>query len=147
MKRRFLGLISLIIGALSLSAATAADGLIAADDALAAARRGDLLIIDVRTPAEWRQTGIAEPAKTADFSGPGGIAAFVAQVAAITGGDLARPIAVICRSGNRSARAAAALRANGFTAVSDIGEGMAGGSHGPGWLARSLPVTTCPTCQ
>ena len=65
--RKFLsGLLSVLIGLLSIPAG-AADGLIAADEAYAAAGRGELLIIDVRTPAEWRETGIPEGAKTAEF--------------------------------------------------------------------------------
>jgi hypothetical protein len=73
------GLLSLVIGALSFPA-SAAEGQIAADEAYAAAKRGELLIIDVRTPGEWRDTGIPEGAKTADVTSPLGLMAFVDAV-------------------------------------------------------------------
>ncbi len=118
------------------------------DDALLApaeAARGDRLIIDVRTPAEWRRTGIPAGAATADWHQPGGPDAFIREVLAKAGGR-ERPVAVICASGWRSAHARAALQAAGFTDVSDVPEGMMGGRHGPGWLARGLPRTPCPDC-
>ena len=141
--RRFLtGLLSVVIGALSFPA-IAAEGLIAADEAYAAAKRGELLIIDVRTPVEWRETGIPEGAKTAEF----GASAFVGAVIEAVASDKSRPIAVICRSGNRSTKAADALKANGFSQVLNIREGMSGSSAGPGWLKRGLPISPCPYCR
>ncbi|MEI7606066.1 MAG: rhodanese-like domain-containing protein [Rhodospirillaceae bacterium] len=145
MRKILSGLLTLVVGAFSFHA-TAADGLIAADEAYAAAKRGELLIIDVRTPSEWRDTGIPEGAKTADFNSPLGLKAFIDAVTEAVASDKARPIAVICRSGNRSTRAKIALEANGFTHVLNIREGMSGSGAGPGWLGRSLPVAPCRTC-
>ena len=136
MKRFLTGLLSLVIGVLA-SPAGAADGLIAADEAFAAAQRGKLLIIDVRTPAEWRESGIPQGAKTAEFGAPD----FIARVMDAVGPDKARPVAVICRSGNRSTRAKDALAAAGFTNVLNIKEGMSGGGAGAGWLKRGLPTS------
>ncbi len=141
MKKLLTGFLSVLIGAFSLSAA-AGDGDIAADEAYAASKRGELLIVDVRTPTEWRETGIPEGAKTAEF----GSSAFVATVSAVVGPDNAKPIAVICRSGNRSTKAAAILSAAGFTNVLNIREGMAGSGAGPGWLRRGLQTISCPQC-
>ena len=145
MRKILSSLLSLVIGALSFHA-TAADGLITADEAYAATKRGELLIIDVRTPGEWRDTGIPEGAKTADVTSPLGLMAFVGAVTEAVASDKARPIAVICRSGNRSTRAKNALEANGFTHVLNIREGMSGSGTGPGWLGRGLPVSVCRTC-
>ncbi len=142
------GLLSLVVGVFSVvtPAAVAGEGRIAVDDAYTAAKAGKLLIIDVRTPGEWRQTGIAEGAKTVDVNGAGGDAFFVAAVNDLVASDKGRPLAVICRSGNRSTRARGILLANGFSSVLNIQEGMAGGAAGPGWLSRGLPVTPCPQC-
>ena len=139
---RFIGLVMGLISVPSM----AADGVIRADEAFAAARRGEVLIIDVRTPAEWRQTGIPEGAKAADVSSAAGIEAFAVAVTRVVGGDLGKPVALICRSGNRSTQAAETLRAHGFSNVLNIKEGMSGSGDGPGWLRRGLPVVACPDC-
>jgi rhodanese-related sulfurtransferase len=136
---------SVLMGIISLPAG-ATDGVIAADEAYAAAKRGELIIIDVRTSAEWQQTGIPDGAKTADVTTPDGLEAFVAAVARAVAGDREARIAVICRSGNRSTKAQAALRNSGFTNVLNIKEGMAGSAAGPGWLGRGLPVSVCRNC-
>ena len=38
------------------------------------------------------------------------------------------------------------LKAQGYTQVYNVREGMAGSNAGPGWLARKLPVEPCSTC-
>lgn len=119
------------------------EGVLSAAEASARAAAGELLIVDVRTPAEWRETGIPRGAARADIHDSG----FLAQVGRIVGGDRSRPIAVICARGNRSARARQVLAAAGFAAVYDIREGMVGGAHGRGWLAGGQPTEPCRTCQ
>lgn len=135
MKRLISCLLSALISAFSLSA-TATDGQLAADEAYAAAERGEILIIDVRTPAEWRETGIPKGAKAVEF----GASNFLDRMVEAVASDRSRPVALICRSGNRSTRAVDTLRTNGFSHVLNIREGMSGGSFGPGWLKRGLPI-------
>ena len=86
------------------------------DEARTLAAQGELTIIDIRLPVEWERTGVPE-------------------------GALA--IALICARGHRSAFARQWLLQSGFTNVCDISEGMIGGEHGPGWLARDLPTEPC----
>ncbi|MBX9633871.1 MAG: rhodanese-like domain-containing protein [Magnetospirillum sp.] len=117
------------------AALPAAAGELAAPEALTRAQAGQMTIIDVRTPDEWRQTGIAPGAKTANLNNPDGADAFVAEVLKAAGGNKAAPLGLICRSGNRSAKAVALLESRGFTNLSNIGEGMSG------WLRRDLPST------
>lgn len=105
-----------------------------------------LRLIDIRTPREWRQTGVAEPAYRIDMAQPGGSKAFIADVLALTNGDKEAPIALICATGSRSARMQRLLAAEGFTAVYNVREGMLGSGAGPGWIRRGLPVTPCPAC-
>ena len=50
------------------------------------------------------------------------------------GEDTSRPVAVICRSGMRSGRAAKQLAQAGFTDVSNVRGGMMA------WTAAKLPV-------
>lgn len=95
-------------------------------------------LVDVREPSEWTQTGMPANAKGVPISS----ADFVAKVLAENGGDKSKPVAVICRSGTRSMKAAEQLTAAGFTNVTNVGDGMIGRDGvGKGWLAASLPIT------
>ncbi|WP_417518680.1 rhodanese-like domain-containing protein [Minwuia sp.] len=120
-------------------AATTGD-VVAPSDAWKRAEAGDLTIIDVRTPPEWAWTGTARTAHRANWwqiSGPDG---FLKDILRITGGDRDVAIALICARGVRSSAAARFLVQQGFSNVSDIGEGMLGSADGPGWLERDLPL-------
>jgi len=120
---------------------------LSADAAAAQARAGQIAILDVRSPAEWRETGVPQEAKAVTIHDPRGMAGFVAAAKRAVGGDLTRPVATICHSGQRSTVAADALAAAGFTRVYNIREGMAGNAvDGAGWLARGLPVESCERC-
>lgn len=116
---------------------------ISGPEALERARRGEVTIIDVRSPQEWRQTGLPSGAQAVTIHDPDGIEGFVAALKRSVGNDLDRPVALICARGNRSTRAQNALRAAGFTQVLNVKEGMLGGASGPGWLARDLPLDSC----
>jgi rhodanese-related sulfurtransferase len=94
-------------------------------------------LVDVREAAEWAETGVPEGARKVSISR----ADFVDAVLAEVGGDKSKPVAVICRSGGRSVRAAKALTDAGFTNVTNVGDGMGGRDGvGQGWLAAGLPL-------
>lgn len=117
---------------------------LSAPDAFAAAGEGKLRLIDIRTPQEWRQTGVAPGAGRVDFyRGPEMLLNSVLQM---VGGDRNAPIALICRTGNRTTHAQKFLQAQGFTRVYNVKEGMTGSGAGPGWLKRNLPVESCAQC-
>ena len=98
---------------------------------------GGATLIDVREPAEWSDTGMPGDARGVPMSSPD----FIKRVLAEVGGDKSKPVAVICKSGSRSARAADQLAAAGFTNVTNVGDGMAGRPDvGQGWVASNLPV-------
>lgn len=119
---------------------------ISAPEALEAARAGKLTLIDIRTPQEWKQTGVAQGATLINMIQPQGATGFLNEVLAKVGADKTAPIALICRTGNRTTQVHKFLKAQGFTQVYNVKEGMAGSSAGPGWLARKLPVETCKAC-
>lgn len=109
-----------------------------------ASSHSDTVLIDVREPAEWAQTGAPAGAKLIS----GSRSDFVDAVLQAVGGDKTKPVAVICRSGSRSVRAAEKLAAAGFGRVTNLGDGMIGREGvGPGWLAASLPITRVETGQ
>jgi rhodanese-related sulfurtransferase len=98
-------------------------------------------LIDVREPNEWAETGMPAGSVGVAISR----ADFVDAVTKTMGGDKTRPVAVICRSGTRSQRAAKALTDAGFTNVTNIGDGMIGRKEvGSGWLASGLPLQRAP---
>jgi rhodanese-related sulfurtransferase len=109
-----------------------------AETAFRRAGAGALLLVDIRQPDEWADTGSPEGAQRLDLRNPD----FLDRLSALAEGDRTRPIALICARGGRSARATQALRDAGFTNVLDVSEGMLGSSAGPGWLARGLPTVT-----
>ncbi len=117
-----------------------------APEAFEAVKNGKLTLIDIRTPPEWKQTGVAPGAARINMIHPQGATGFLNEVLAKVGGDKTAPIALICRTGNRTTQVQRFLQAQGFTQVYNIKEGMAGSGAGPGWLARKLPVDSCMAC-
>lgn len=102
--------------------------------------RHEIVLVDIRTPMEWSDTGIPTGAATISWGRPD----FAERLLELAKGNRAAPLVLICRTGNRSSRALAYLAEQGFTAVSHVPEGMAGSAAGPGWLARGLPTSQWP---
>lgn len=126
--------------------------MMSAPEAYLAARSGKILLVDIRSRGEWRQTGVPAFGKRATIHGRDGLDGFLQRVLILTGGDKRKTVALICAAGVRSSRARAFLIKNGFTDVRDVSEGMEGhGVFAPpekrGWLRRKLPVETCGACR
>lgn len=119
---------------------------LSAPAAYARMQAGTLTLIDVRTPDEWRETGVARGALRISMAGAQGETGFIQQVDAGLGGNRKKTIGLIGLAGNRAANAQKVLLASGFSHVYTVGEGMRGSSAGPGWIARKLPVEPCPGC-
>jgi len=141
-----IGLTGTTLGALAGAAPAHAGSALSAPDAHAQARAGKIVLIDVRSPREWRDTGVPGGAKLVTIHHPQGARGFLREILAAAGGDRTRPIALICARGVRSSRGKRFLEANGFTNVIDVPEGMLGRGAAPGWLARKLPIRRCATC-
>ncbi|WP_127474794.1 rhodanese-like domain-containing protein [Sulfurivermis fontis] len=124
----------------------AAGAVLSAPEALAAMEAGRLTLVDIRTPPEWRQTGVARGASRLDMRHPQGGQGFVNDLLKMVGGDKNAPIGLICRTGNRTTQVQKFLEAQGFTNIYNVKEGMAGSGAGPGWLRRGLPVEQCTRC-
>lgn len=110
------------------------------------AQAGEVTLIDIRQPEEWRQTGVAQDVKRVSMRQPGGGQAFAQAIYEAAGRDLDAPIVLICRTGSRTSRLVPLLKEMGFTNVVDVPEGMLGSRAGPGWIARGLPVDPCKNC-
>lgn len=92
-------------------------------------RRKQLILVDVRTESEW-ESGIPKGAHTVTLGDP----RMVDTIYGCLKEDASKPVAVICRSGMRSGRAAKLLAGAGFTDVSNVRGGMMA------WTAANLPV-------
>lgn len=142
MSARIQFITGLLAAMVSTSTLSAPD--LSAPEAYEAARAGTIKLIDIRTPGEWRDTGVFSSAGRVDFTqGPEHLLKGVLES---TGGDKNAPIALICRTGNRTTQAQKFLQQQGFTKVYNVREGMAGSSAGPGWIRRGLPVEPCARC-
>ncbi|MBL1435485.1 MAG: rhodanese-like domain-containing protein [Rhodobacteraceae bacterium] len=106
------------------------------DAAYTKALAGEIVLIDIRTPDEWAETGLPDVALQNDLYAPD----FIQKLLAIRDQNPSIPLALICRTGNRSGNTTSQLYQAGLTNIIDVVEGVAGSSIGPGWFARGLPV-------
>jgi len=134
---RWMALVTLALALLA-EAAVAATSL-SAPEALDKLEAQEVTLVDIRTPREWRQTGVASGALRIDMTDK----RFVRQLLDAVNGDRNAPIVLICRTGNRTGYVMGELKKLGFGNVSHVAEGMAGSAAGPGWIKRGLPVEQC----
>jgi rhodanese-related sulfurtransferase len=97
------------------------------------AKDGNVLIVDVRRPEEWAETGTAPGAARITLQDTD----FLQQLDAATGGDKDTALAFICRSGQRSGSAAEQAASAGYTNAYNVTGGM---SMAGGWIDAGLPV-------
>jgi rhodanese-related sulfurtransferase len=105
-------------------------------DAWAKMQTGELVLVDVRRPAEWRSTGLAPGAIPLTMGGD----AFYAELERIASANPGKTLALICAAGGRSTMAAIELEKRGLSDVVDVKAGMLGGMLSSGWLDEGLPV-------
>lgn len=103
-KRQMLGYGAALIGLGFAAGGAQAEGYESLPMTLADMQATGGLIVDIRAPEEWAETGVIDGAKLVTFADADG---FLAAV----GADLVdgRPLLLVCRSGRRSAAAAEAL--------------------------------------
>jgi rhodanese-related sulfurtransferase len=115
---------------------------LSAQEANRRVQAGEMILVDIRRPEEWRQTGVAKGAARLDMRDP----AFADKLLQLAGGDPNAPVGIICRTGNRTTQMQRALAGIGFTQVYNVREGMAGSQAGSGWIRQGLPVEPCERC-
>ncbi|CAN5310525.1 hypothetical protein BH10PSE8_BH10PSE8_21710 [soil metagenome] len=110
---------------------------LSAQEAHDAARAGTILLLDIRTPEEWRDTGLPQGAIALDAETPG----FEVRLAGLRLDHPGKRIALIDRSGALSASTRTKLAGRGWREIVAVRGGMLGPA---GWLADKLPVTPYP---
>ncbi len=111
------------------------------DEAYTKALAGEIVLIDIRTPEEWADSGLPDVALQDNIYAPD----FIQKLLAIRTQNPPTPLAFICRTGSRSGRTTAQLYQAGLTNVIDVVEGVAGSGIGPGWIGRGLPMRAMGT--
>jgi len=84
-----------------------------------------ITIVDIRTEPEWRETGVVPGSVLLTFfrrDRSYDLEDFVAELSRHAAPD--EEIALLCRSGNRSARLAGLLSEHGYTAIINIAGGI-----------------------
>lgn len=92
-------------------------------------------LYDVRRAEEWKQTGVVEGSRLLTWvDGSGRLqTGFFENLAADAPKD--RPVAIICRTGNRTSQLARDLmEKHGYTRVYNVRDGISG------WIAANQPV-------
>ena len=79
----------------------------------------DGIVVDIRTEQEWQETGVVAGAHAITFHSA---EQFLNDIAPLL--ETGKPVALICRSGNRSNRAAQAIHRHLEQPVIDVAGGM-----------------------
>ena len=92
-------------------------------------------LVDIRTPGEWQETGIIAGSKPITlFTENGGIAPdFVSKLQQAVSTD--KPVALICRTGNRTQAGAQMLQQLGYKQVYNVTHGI------KSWIAEGRNVS------
>jgi rhodanese-related sulfurtransferase len=95
-----------------------------------------ILLIDIRRPDEWQETGVAENAHKLDMTDE----MFLAKLSKITEGNRTKPIALICRTASRTRVVQSALSQMGYSSIINVEGGMEGNENDKGWIKHGLPI-------
>ncbi|MEM9683742.1 MAG: rhodanese-like domain-containing protein, partial [Pseudomonadota bacterium] len=120
--------LGLLFAALTLfdGGALASEKIISAPTAQKRLSAGELILIDIRSPKEWSETGVPMGARAITMHNPKGKRAFLEAIKTAVNGNQSQEIALICAVGGRSRWAQGFLTKHGFTNVTDVSEGMLG---------------------
>jgi len=103
-----------------------------------ATANASLILVDIRRPEEWQESGVGDVAHPLDMTQP----QFFSQLMKLRNANPDAQIGLICATGVRSKALASYLIRNGVKNIVDVSAGM----HGRrGWLASKLPVKPAPT--
>jgi rhodanese-related sulfurtransferase len=112
-------------------------------DELETLRAQGVPVVDVRTPEEWRKTGIIEGSKPLmffDSKGGYDAAAWMRRFKTIAP-DAAKPVVLVCRAGNRSATVGKMLtQEQGYKRVYHLEKGL------QAWMAEGHKLVPCEGC-
>lgn len=109
-----------------------------AGQAFEAVKSNEIILLDIRTEGEWKQSGVGEGAWLLNLKDR----QFGAKLFAIIDANPDKKIGLICAVGGRSGYVIDALEKRGYQNIVDVAEGMFGSAKGPGWLKAGLPTVS-----
>lgn len=111
----------------------------------AAGIKNNLLIIDVRSIPEWKETGVIPNAKLIQmYSSTRTLRKeYISEILNFIGDNKSIEVAIICHSGGRSSGTVKMLEERGYINISNVPEGMVGTDNVTGWINRGLPTIKC----
>ncbi len=124
----------------TLSTVASAQSILSAPQAMEKISSGSLVLIDIRTPQEWKQSGIPEPAIPLSLQDR----QFIPKLNRIRSENPNKEIAIICAVGGRTAFVQREMTRRKLGTVIDVSEGMMGNKRGQGWIKRGLPLRKWP---
>lgn len=116
---------------------------LSAPDALVAVQSGQMILLDIRRPSEWRKTGVASVARPVSMHDR----QFGPNLSKIIADNPDTQIGLICATGGRTDYVAQFLASKGIGNIVDVSEGMLGNGQAPGWIARGFPIVDLETAQ
>ena len=99
-----------------------------------------LLLVDIRTPEEWADTGVPQGALRLDAEASG----FELRLAGLRVDYPGKRIVLIDRTGALAASVRQKLAGRGWRDLGLVRGGMLGSPGEKGWLAEGLPVVRYP---
>ncbi len=139
-KRFILAAITSVIASLTSMTATAETELISVEDAYEKSINGEVILVDIRTPQEWTRTGTPLSARLVTLQSE----RFLSTINALQAERPDASVALICRSGTRSTRAAQILEEAGIKHIYNVKEGVEGSPNGTSWISKGLPLDRFP---
>ncbi|MFT6118681.1 MAG: rhodanese-related sulfurtransferase [Yoonia sp.] len=94
--------------------------IMSAPQASSAVNSGEMILIDIRSPTEWAETGVAKGAVALTMHSPD----FGQKISALLGTQQDKTIGLICVTGGRTEYVVSILAKNGFDNVVDVSEGI-----------------------
>jgi len=98
----------------------------------------ELVLLDIRSRQEWKETGVAENALPVSMHEKD----FGKKLSQLLAANSNKKIALICAVGGRSGTLLSRLQKMGLDNFVDVSEGMLGSRRGRGWIASGLPVVS-----
>lgn len=104
--------------------------ILSAENTYALMQKNSLILVDVRKPDEWHETGIPKNSKGVTLSDDG----FADTILELTNNNKTKCIALTCHAGNRSKEAAFKLHNAGFNDLISVDGGIVS------WIEAELPT-------
>jgi rhodanese-related sulfurtransferase len=104
------------------------------------AAAGLVILIDVRRPDEWLETGVPEHAHAVQMGHP----MFMTKIEVLTGSGRAKPLVLICQAGVQTRALQRKLIDSGYRDVAHVRGGVTGSGTEKGWVGYGLPLVESP---